>query len=59
MPMPAALDVSTLLAVLAATIVATKLFGDIAQRIGQPAVLGELLAGDKARSRLPLLRDQS
>ncbi len=45
MPMPAALDVSTLLAVLAATIVATKLFGDVAQRVGQPAVLGELLAG--------------
>jgi len=30
---------------LVATIAATKLFGELAQRIGQPAVLGELLAG--------------
>ena len=34
-----------LLLVLASTIVATKLFGALAQRLGQPAVLGELLAG--------------
>ncbi len=34
-----------LLLVLVATIVATKLFGELAQRIGQPSVLGELLAG--------------
>lgn len=34
-----------LLIVLVAIIAATKLFGEIAQRIGQPAVLGELLAG--------------
>ncbi|HUF30350.1 MAG TPA: cation:proton antiporter [Gemmatimonadaceae bacterium] len=36
---------TTLLLTLAATIVATKLLGDVAQRIGQPAVLGELVAG--------------
>jgi Kef-type K+ transport system membrane component KefB len=34
-----------LLGVLVATLVATKLLGELAQRIGQPAVLGELLAG--------------
>lgn len=34
-----------LLIVLVAVIAATKLFGEIAQRIGQPAVLGELIAG--------------
>jgi Kef-type K+ transport system membrane component KefB len=34
-----------LLFALAATIVATKLLGDLAQRVNQPAVLGELLAG--------------
>ena len=31
--------------VLAAILVAAKLFGELAERIGQPAVLGELLAG--------------
>lgn len=36
---------SALLLVLVAIIVATKVFGALAQRIGQPAVLGELLAG--------------
>lgn len=36
---------TALLGVLVAVIVATKIFGEIAQRIGQPAVLGELLAG--------------
>lgn len=34
-----------LLIVLVAVIAATKLFGELAQRIGQPAVLGELIAG--------------
>jgi Kef-type K+ transport system membrane component KefB len=34
-----------LLAVLVAIIVATKLLGEGAQRLGQPAVLGELIAG--------------
>lgn len=34
-----------LLLVLVTTIAATKLFGEIAQRIGQPSVLGELIAG--------------
>ncbi len=37
-------DTSLLLA-LAAILIATKLLGELAQRIGQPAVLGELLAG--------------
>jgi Kef-type K+ transport system membrane component KefB len=36
---------TTLLLALAATILATKLLGDLAQRISQPAVLGELAAG--------------
>src|SRR5262245_9849027 len=34
-----------LLLTLAALILATKLLGEAAQRIGQPAVIGELLAG--------------
>src|SRR5690606_34441381 len=34
-----------LLLALSATILATKLMGDLAQRISQPAVLGELAAG--------------
>ena len=34
-----------LLGILAAVILATKLLGEVAQRLGQPAVLGELLAG--------------
>ncbi|HJU65371.1 MAG TPA: cation:proton antiporter, partial [Gemmatimonadaceae bacterium] len=34
-----------LLAVLVAIIVATKLLGELAQRVGQPSVLGELVAG--------------
>lgn len=34
-----------LLGKLVAIIVATKLLGDLAQRLGQPAVLGELIAG--------------
>jgi Kef-type K+ transport system membrane component KefB len=36
---------TALLLVLVAIIAATKLFGELAQRIGQPAVLGELVAG--------------
>lgn len=36
---------TALLLALAATILATKLLGDLAQRINQPAVLGELAAG--------------
>jgi Kef-type K+ transport system membrane component KefB len=38
-------NLAPLLVTLAALILATKLFGELAQRIGQPAVLGELLAG--------------
>ena len=38
-------DLVELLGKLVAIIVATKLLGDLAQRIGQPAVLGELIAG--------------
>jgi Kef-type K+ transport system membrane component KefB len=34
-----------LLGILAAVIIATKLLAEVAQRLGQPAVLGELLAG--------------
>lgn len=37
--------IAALLAALVAIFVATKLLGEIAQRLGQPAVLGELLAG--------------
>ncbi len=36
---------TALLLVLVGVIAATKLFGELAQRIGQPAVLGELIAG--------------
>ena len=38
-------DLAPLLLSLAALILATKLLGEVAQRLGQPAVLGELLAG--------------
>ncbi len=38
-------DFPHLLSVLVAIIVATKLLGEAAQRMGQPAVLGELVAG--------------
>ena len=38
-------EVERLLLVLVITIAATKLFGEIAQRVSQPAVLGELVAG--------------
>ena len=38
-------NVARFFLVLAAILAAAKLFGEIAERIGQPAVLGELLAG--------------
>jgi Kef-type K+ transport system membrane component KefB len=38
-------DVARFFLVLAAILVSAKLFGELAERIGQPAVLGELLAG--------------
>lgn len=38
-------DVGALLLALAALFIGTQLLGELAQRIGQPAVLGELLAG--------------
>ena len=46
-PTPAAggHDVGAILLALVAIFVATKVLGEIAQRIGQPAVLGELIAG--------------
>lgn len=47
-PQPQAADahgVAALLATLIAVFVSTKLLGEIAQRLGQPAVLGELVAG--------------
>jgi Kef-type K+ transport system membrane component KefB len=39
------LSIATLLVSLAAILLAAKLLGDLAERIGQPAVLGELVAG--------------
>jgi Kef-type K+ transport system membrane component KefB len=38
-------DIAEFLLTIAAILVAAKLFGEVAERIGQPAVLGELLAG--------------
>ena len=38
-------DLGPLLLALAALILATRLLGELAQRLGQPAVLGELVAG--------------
>src|SRR5512143_990047 len=38
-------DVASFLLAFAAALLAAKLFGEIAERFGQPAVLGELLAG--------------
>ena len=38
-------DISHLLGVLVATLVAAKLLGLLAQRLGQPSVVGELIAG--------------
>ena len=43
--MPDAHAIPQLLLVLAALLATTKLLGALAQRVGQPAVLGELLAG--------------
>src|SRR5690348_17562125 len=37
--------VTSLLSALVAIFVATKVLGELAQRLGQPAVLGELIAG--------------
>ena len=42
---PPAHSFTHLLGVLIALIVATKLLGGLAQRLGQPSVLGELIAG--------------
>ena len=39
------LPIEKLLVLLAAILLAAKLLGDVAERIGQPAVLGELVAG--------------
>jgi Kef-type K+ transport system membrane component KefB len=39
------LSIPTLFLTLAAMLIAAKLLGELAERIGQPAVLGELLAG--------------
>jgi Kef-type K+ transport system membrane component KefB len=38
-------DIGSFLLAFACALVGAKLFGDLAERIGQPAVLGELLAG--------------
>ena len=38
-------DIPAFLLTLAAILVGAKLFGELAERIGQPAVLGELVAG--------------
>jgi Kef-type K+ transport system membrane component KefB len=38
-------EIGALLGVLVALIIGTKLLGELAQRMGQPAVLGELVAG--------------
>ncbi len=45
MTVPDAGDVPALLGTLVATLVAAKALGALAQRIGQPSVLGELIAG--------------
>ncbi len=39
------LDIAHVLGVLAVMLVAAKILGFVAQRIGQPAVIGELIAG--------------
>jgi Kef-type K+ transport system membrane component KefB len=39
------LDVGALFLAFAAALVGAKLFGELAERVGQPAVLGELIAG--------------
>jgi Kef-type K+ transport system membrane component KefB len=38
-------DIGSLLLALVAILVASRVFGELAQRIGQPAVLGELISG--------------
>src|SRR5689334_20030438 len=38
-------EIGTVLVALVAIFVATKILGELAHRIGQPAVLGELIAG--------------
>ena len=38
-------DIGALLLALVAILIATRLLGEVAQRMGQPAVLGELIAG--------------
>lgn len=43
--LPGAPDVPSLLLVLAAVLAATKVMGELARRVRQPAVLGELVAG--------------
>jgi Kef-type K+ transport system membrane component KefB len=43
--MPAGLDLPTFLLAFAAALLGAKLFGELAERLGQPAVLGELVAG--------------
>ncbi len=42
---PGALGVPEFLFLLVAILVAAKTLGELAERVGQPAVLGELLAG--------------
>ena len=44
-PADGGLDVAQLFLALAAILVAAKLLGELAERVGQPAVLGELVAG--------------
>jgi Kef-type K+ transport system membrane component KefB len=42
---PGGVDIARLFLVIAAILAAAKLLGELAERIGQPAVLGELVAG--------------
>ena len=42
---PSGVDIARLFLVIAAILAAAKLLGELAERIGQPAVLGELVAG--------------
>jgi Kef-type K+ transport system membrane component KefB len=49
--MPDASHFQHLLGALVALLVATKLLGELAQRVGQPAVLGELLAACSSAAR--------
>lgn len=44
-PMEHGMDIGAILLAFAAALVGAKLFGEVAERVGQPAVLGELLAG--------------